>query len=407
MKMIRYCACVLTLVASGLVCTSTVHAQAFGIELHNNAMPASGGMGGASLARPQDVQSALGGNPATLSQMRGTQFSFGGAWVEPTINIDNDANIGANIAPFSGKSSRPGSMVANIAVTQDLSELNLPATVGVGLLTSSGLGSNFRHIDASNGTTAELVILAMASGIGFNLTDDLAIGATFMVGNATMDGPFTFATSATPDYALRGSLGITYNLNECTTLGGWWMTEQKFTFGDFVQIGGPGNSFQTVRMSLPETWGLGIANSRLLDGRLLLAADFKYLDWSATDFFGALWDDQFVAQFGAQFTTEKGWKLRAGYVYAENITSHIIAPTIGGVTPQAGIDYFQALFPAINQHRFTGGIGIPNLIGGMDMDLFAGGMPRSSERSGQTGTNVESYWVGVGMTWRFGNGCCR
>lgn len=405
--MIRFCVCLTALLVAGLPCASTVQAQAFGIELHNNAMPASGGMGGASLARPQDVQSALGGNPATLSQLHGTQFSFGGAWVEPTINMDNDANIGQNITPYSGKSSRQGSMVANIAVTQDLSELNLPATVGVGLLTSSGLGSNFRHIDASNGTTAELVILAMASGVGFELTDNLSIGASLLVGNATMDGPFTFATAATPDYALRGSLGITYMLNESTTLGGWWMTEQKFTFSDFVQIGGPGNPFLSVKASLPSTYGLGIANSHLLDGRLLLAMDLKYLDWSATDFFGALWDDQFVAQFGAQLTTNKGWKLRTGYTYAENITSGITAPTIGGVTPQAGIDYFQALFPAINQHRFTGGIGVPNVIGGMDLDLFAGGMPRSTQRSGQSEAKVASYWIGVGMTWRFGNGCCR
>ncbi len=395
---------VLPVLLMSLVCSKTAHAQAFGIELHNNVMPASGGMGGASLARPQDLQSALGGNPATLAQFKGTQFSFGGGWVEPTINLDNGANIGANITPFSGKSSRQGSMIANIGVTQSLSELGLPATVGVGLLTSSGLGTNFRQIDASNGTTSELVILSAASGVGVDLTDNLALGATLMIGNATMDGPFTFATAATPDYALRGSFGLTYTPNRCTTIGAWWMTEQKFRFNDFVQIGGPGNPFRGVRVSLPTTYGVGIANTRFLDGRLLLALDFKYLDWSSTDFFGALWDDQFVTQFGVQLTTRKGYKLRAGYTYAENLTGNITAPTIGGVTPQAGIDYFQALFPAINQHRFTGGIGIPNVIGGMDLDLFAGGMPRSSERSGLTSVNVESYWVGLGMTWRFGNG---
>ena len=38
--------------------------QSFGIELLNNMMPASGGMAGASIARPQDVQSAIHGNPA-------------------------------------------------------------------------------------------------------------------------------------------------------------------------------------------------------------------------------------------------------------------------------------------------------------------------------------------------------
>lgn len=50
-------------------------------------MPASGGMAGTSIARPQDVTSALNANPAALSQFRGTQFLFGGAWAEPTFTL--------------------------------------------------------------------------------------------------------------------------------------------------------------------------------------------------------------------------------------------------------------------------------------------------------------------------------
>ena len=67
--------------------------QAFGVELQASVLPASGGMGGAGIARPQELQTSLALNPATLSQMKGTQFSFGGALVEPTINLDNAATI--------------------------------------------------------------------------------------------------------------------------------------------------------------------------------------------------------------------------------------------------------------------------------------------------------------------------
>ena len=62
-------------------------AQTSGIELHNNLMPASGGMAGASLSRPQDLQSAINGNPATLRQFQGTQFSFGGAWADANYKV--------------------------------------------------------------------------------------------------------------------------------------------------------------------------------------------------------------------------------------------------------------------------------------------------------------------------------
>ena len=52
------------------------HGQAFGVELQASLMPAAGGMGGTGIARPQDVQSALALNPATLAQKKGTQFSL-------------------------------------------------------------------------------------------------------------------------------------------------------------------------------------------------------------------------------------------------------------------------------------------------------------------------------------------
>ena len=70
-----------------LLSTRAAHAQSFGVEVFNNLMPASGGMAGASIASPQDLQSAINGNPATLTQYRGTQFGLGGAWIEPTYNL--------------------------------------------------------------------------------------------------------------------------------------------------------------------------------------------------------------------------------------------------------------------------------------------------------------------------------
>ena len=149
------------------------YAQAFGVELQASLMPAAGGMGGTGIARPQDVQSALALNPATLAQKKGTQFSFGGAWAEPTINLENRATLApaTNITPFRAKSRRPGSIVGNIGVTQDYRARGLPATVGVGLLTASGLGVNYRDALASNGTSAELAVLGTAVGTGVELTD--------------------------------------------------------------------------------------------------------------------------------------------------------------------------------------------------------------------------------------------
>src|SRR5438128_1048467 len=68
-----------------LVCTLAIYgwlaliansaqAQGFGVESHNTLMPASGGMAGTSIARPQDLTSSMNANAATLTQFKGTQF---------------------------------------------------------------------------------------------------------------------------------------------------------------------------------------------------------------------------------------------------------------------------------------------------------------------------------------------
>ncbi len=391
-----------------LLTPKTSFGQAFGVELQASVLPASGGMGGAGIARPQDLQTSLALNPATLAQHKGTQFSFSGAWVEPTINLDNQKELPLlQIGEYDAKSQRPGSIVGNIAVTQDFTALGLPATVGIGLLTASGLGVNYNQEIASNGTFAEMAVLQTAMGGGVELTDRLSFGFQGVVGSASMDGIFADISSSTPAYNLRAALGFTYDLADRTTIGGYWHTKQKFTFDDFVRIGGPGNPFQDFKVSLPNKYGLGIADESLLDGKLLVAVDFMYFDWSDTDFFGAIWADQFALQVGLQYNTEKGCKLRGGYVYAENASRNIVAPSFGPITPQAGVDYVQALFPNINEHRISGGLGLTDLLPGVDVDLFAGGAFDASQVYGTSTGSVASYWVGFGTSWRFGRGACK
>jgi len=140
-------------------------AQSFGVEMLNNIMPASGAMAGTSTATPQDIQSAIRGNPGTLTQMHGTNFSFSGAWIEPTYNITQAVPLPAfNVNPYSAKSDAQGIAAGNIGVTQDFSAMGMPVTVGMGLFAGAGGGVDFRQIPASNGTHAFLMALDIVSG---------------------------------------------------------------------------------------------------------------------------------------------------------------------------------------------------------------------------------------------------
>lgn len=381
-------------------------AQSFGVESHNTMMPASGALGGTSLARPQDLISAVNGNPATLTQFRGTQFIFGGAWGEPTYNLEQSAPIPLlGVEPFGAKSTAQGIGTASIGVTQDLAALGLPATFGIGFLADAAGGADFRHVPASNGTNSALSVLEITSTLGFDVTDRLSIGAGVSLGTAFFDAPFVEIGGMTYDYALRGVVGADYDLTSYTNLAVYYQSEQSFTFDNAVQFDrGPLAATLDVNMDLPQNVGFGVANNRLMQGRLLLMTDVLYKRYEDAAMFSALYENQWVFQTGAQYTQGR-IKYRVGYVYAENPLSDNPGPNIGGVTPPGGfqaVRYTQGLLAITSPHRISGGVGVSDVIPGIDLDFMAGGMFRDESQLGpSTSSSIESYWVGAGLSWSY------
>ena len=393
--------------------TSSVQAQTLGVELHNVVMPASGGMGGVSIARPQDFLSGINGNPASLTQFQGTQFTFSGAWAEATFNQTQSGNIPFAgppiVTPFSAKSSAPGSAVANIGVAQELSELGLPATLGVGFVTTSGALTNYTHVPQSGGTGTGLFVFNLPVSLGVDMTDRWSIGTSVALGIGIYDAPFVGVSNMVMDYAVRGTIGTNYKLNDCNTIGGYYQTKQNFNFENgFIINPGLAQIPLDVALDMPENLGLGIANTALMDGKLLLGVDLVYKLWDNADTFGTIYDNQLAVQLGSQYSIGK-YRLRSGYVWAENPMDQAPGPNIGGViqTDLRAVRYTQGLLAVTSQHRISGGVGIQDFLPGIDLDVMAGGMFRDSEQLGNfTSTSIASYWLGGGMTWRFGRGSC-
>ena len=316
------------------------------------------------------------------------------------------------VGSYQGKSSAQGSALGNIAVSQDLRPLGIPGTFGVGLIAASGAGNSFRHIPASNGTSAFFNVLEITPAVGLELTERLSVGANLMLGNSTLDGPFVGLTGAAYDYALRGAIGLNYAVAPATKLGVYYQTKQSFTFDQaaIIQLPLGGTSINDIRLDLPSNVGIGISDESLMCGRLLLAVDVLYKNWDDTDLFGVLYDDQWVFQFGAQYKVTECLRVRAGYVYAENATQANPGNSSGGVTPpgaQAAIRYVQSLFPNYNKHRISFGVGMKNILPNVDVDLNAGGMFDETQQFGPlTSTSLASYWIGTGLTWHFGGSSC-
>ncbi len=389
-----------------LVLAARCQGQSFGVESHNTVMPASGAMGGTSIAQPQDLTSALNANAATLTQFSGTRFLFSGTWVEPTFNLRQSGPIGPIIQPFEAKAENQGLALGNIGITQDLHSLGIPATYGFGFISGAAGGADFRQAPESNGTNSALNVFQITQGVGVDLTDRLSVGATLALGLAQFDGPFVGISGMAYDYALRGSVGANYLLTPNTRLGAYYQSRQDFDFKNAVQLslgGGLFTASQDIAMSMPNNLGLGISNTSLAGGRLLLAADVLYKQWDNAELFKSVYHNQWVFQLGSQYTLGRA-KFRAGYAYAQSPLAPVPGVTIGGITlPQltAAAYYLEAQLAVANPHRISAGFGFENILPNTDLDFLAGGMlPDSTQLGALTSTKLQSYWVGVGLTWR-------
>ena len=319
----------------GLWARSAV-AQSYGIDLRNTLMPASGGMAGTSVAAPQDMLSAINANPASLSQYRGTHFTFGGAFVEPTVRMTQTRALPAlGVEPYSAVSTTPAAIAPNIGASYEVPGMPLPTTFGIALIGAAGGAANFLAEPASNGTSSSLDILQFAPAVSLELTDDLSVGGTLFLGECMLSGPFVGVSAMNSAYALRCDLGVNYRLRDTTRIGGYYQSTQAFRLQDHLRPFG-GSQVYDTNVGLPQQVGIGISDESLLDGRLLLAADALYFDWDSAAMLNAFFNAQWALQAGMQYQVNDRLKARLGYSYAGNPVGNADAPRVGGVPVPGG-----------------------------------------------------------------------
>lgn len=396
--------------------SATGFAGPYGYDLHNTLAPASGGMAGTSLARPQDLTSTVFGNPATLSQFKGTKFSFGATFYMPEVDLTHDGSITGTA--FNDNSGTDIFAVPNVAVTQDLRGLGLPATIGLGLTAVSGIGAEFRGNPGSLGAGADFIILGVNAGLGYEVTNNLSLGFAATISFAELDLGLSSTSAATHDIGLRGTFGATYDIG-ATTVGAYYQTELKHTFDNQVQISA--TSYASPEIEQPANIGFGIANNSLMNGNLLLALDITHKFWDDSKFWQDVYDDQTVIALGAQLT-QGSWKYRIGYGYGDDPTDTGTTGPIGGISQvfsnigpiplnQQVTQYIQATqAEVIYKHRLTLGFGYQGFLAPpIDLDAHFGWQFKedrdygTGSLSGGGHTNAETYsWhTGFALTWNF------
>lgn len=401
---------------SAAILSPAAQAGPHGFDTHNTFAPASGALAGTSIAKPQDTVSAVFGNPATLTQFQGTQFTFGGTFFKPTVKLTHDGSVTGTA--FSGTSGTDIFPVPEIAVTQDLSGLGMPATLGLGITALSGLGSEFRGTAGSLGAGGESVTLGINGGLGYVVTDNLSIGGAATISFSELDIGLSSSSAMTHDLGIRGTVGATYVMGD-TTIGGFYQTALKHDYDNMVETA-PG-VYVNVAIEQPANIGIGLANNSLMGGDLLLMADVIHKYWRDADFWGDIYDDQTVYSVGAQLTRGKV-KYRIGYGFAEEPTRSDAHAPVGpltqinsayGVIPLSDpvVQYLQATQTAVlYEHRLTVGVGIDDvLMPGLTLDL-AGGYEFKEDRDygtgslpggGHTQAETKAWQVGFALTWKF------
>lgn len=391
-----------------LTTSSAAFAGTFGTDLNNNMLPATAGMGGASIARTVEPAAAVFGNPATLTEYnKGTSFTFGATFFDPKLEAEHDGSITGT--PWKGTSNADKYLVPTIAVTQAFTS-NLVA--GLGLTAQSGVGSDFRDTENSLNPTGELILFHANIGLGYKLTENLSLGATATIGNGYFQASLSDATGSAHGFGVRGTVGAKYDMG-ATSLGAYYKSPLRIEYDDYIDRGD--GTYWSDHVAQPQELAIGIANNSLFGGNLQINADIIHKDWSSAAFYKDFYRDQTVFALGAQLTTGKA-QWRVGYSHARDpIKRNLpLAEVIGiggndviksavGPVPVTGavVEYFQATNAgAIWENTITAGFGY-QVTPEIKVDLHAAYTLDEDQQIGGTKVEVNAWQAGLGLTWHF------
>ncbi len=384
-------------------------AGTFGTDLNNNMLPATGGMGGASIARTVEPAAAVFGNPATLTEYNeGTSFTFGATFFDPTLEAEHDGSITGTA--WEGTSNANDYLVPTVAVTQAFSP-NL--VVGLGLTATSGVGSDFRGTPNSLDPTGELILFAANLGVGYKLSDNLSLGATATIGNGYFQASLTNDTGSAHDFGFRITAGAKYDIG-ATSIGAYYRSKLNIEYEQYIARGD--GTFWDDHVAQPEEFAIGIANNSLVGGNLQVNLDVIHKDWSDAQFYKDFYRDQTVVALGTQLTTGPA-QWRIGYSHARDpIKRNLPLTTVigignnteigapgGGSIPVTGavVEYFQATnAAAIWEDTITAGVGY-QLLPNIKIDLHAAYTLDEDQQIGGTKVDIDAWQLGFGFTWSF------
>lgn len=301
----------------------------------------SSGMGGAAIALPQDVASAVD-NPAGLAEL-GSRVDFYGTVVPLTAD-----------STFGSTSNHLFSSRVIVSPGFGLNYQIAPKwTFGVAI-TGAGAASNYGRpvlpVSGAGDAKASLIVVNTSPTITYRPLTSLSIGASLVFGVEQFrlggliaprpDGALEPVLSHGNEYAtgIGAGMGVLWTPNNIVSFGVSYFTKTWFTalpgYKEDVLSSSRG------RTDSPSRYGVGIA-VRPLPG-LTIALDYLRIEWSGAAGYNTstTWGyrDQNVGRVGISYDINGKWTVRTGYSFANNNvdSNHTAANMYGpGISPRA------------------------------------------------------------------------
>lgn len=297
-------------------------AAPMGSELDLTIMPASGGMEGVGVVRPQDPVAMLFGNPATLTQLKGRNaFTLGASYIGPKLEASADGAVPAAgvTGPFKGSSSLKDLAMPHAVAIHRFS----PKFVGAfGFTGVSGLGSDFRNVAGLPPLVADLKIFGGNMSAGYQVTKNISLGGTFTVGIGSLQIGTVDNTALVNDFGIGGSVGVTYDAGP-VQFGFDYKAPLHITYESVTQIdaGGPA-ALSDFTLEQPQEFVIGMATTDKLFKDTVLELDFRYKDYDNAEGYQDFWKSAWRIALGGSHSMKTPFgkaTLRLGYSYTSSI----------------------------------------------------------------------------------------
>lgn len=289
--------------------------------------PVSRGMGGLSIACPQDTISAVFGNPAAMCN--------GNSERDGLIDISVTAFLPQLNASISGESVEGGS------VTLDGREhvypipaigISLPVEdsdkwlLGFAAYGVSGMGVDYRDTAFTGaqfggdgapllcgaGDFVLLQVMKLAPSVAYRVSPALSVGASFHLDYAVLD----MGAGESSGFGAGAQFGLIYRPRKNLSLGLTYQTAQEVKHEDVLAL--PSGRYD-LTLESPRQVGAGAA-LKLSGDRLVLGVEGKWINWGDAKGYGDFgWSDQWVFALGAQYAVvPETFYVRAGFNYGEH-----------------------------------------------------------------------------------------